>query len=78
MLVRRKPNGLLRVCMDPRYLNSFLQRATYPLPDIESVFPKFRCAKFFSKLDLTAGFWQVLLDEKSSKMCTFSTPFGQY
>jgi hypothetical protein len=78
LLVRRKPNGKLRVCMDPRYLNTFLKRATYPLPDVESVFPKFRGAKFFSKLDMTAGFWQVLMDEASSKLCTFSTPFGRY
>jgi hypothetical protein len=78
MIVRRKPTGLLRVCMDPRYLNAFLKRATYPLPDVESVFPKFRSAKFFSKLDFTAGFWQVLLDLESSKLCTFSTPFGPY
>ncbi len=78
MLVRRKPNGLLRVCMDPRYLNGFLKHATYPLPDVEQVFTKFRGAKFFSKMDLTMGFWQVLLDEKSSYMCTFSTPYGRY
>jgi hypothetical protein len=78
LLVRQKPNGKLRVCMDPRYLNAFLKRATYPLPDVESVFPKFCTAKYFSKLDMTAGFWQVLLDEISSKICTFSTPFGRY
>jgi transposase InsO family protein len=78
MIVRRKPNGLLRVCMDPRYLNSFLKRATYPLPDIESVFPKFRGAKYFSKMDMTMGFWQILLDKESSYMCTFSTPYGRY
>ncbi len=78
MLVRRKPNGLLRVCMDPRYLNGFLKRATYPLPDVDQVFTKFRGAKFFSKMDLTMGFWQVLLDETSSYLCTFSTPYGRY
>jgi transposase InsO family protein len=78
MIVRRKPNGLLRVCMDPRYLNTFLKRATYPLPDVDQVFTKFRGAKFFSKMDLTMGFWQVLLDEKSSYLCTFSTPYGRY
>jgi hypothetical protein len=64
--------------MDPRYLNSFLKRAIYPLPDIEAVFPKFRGAKYFSKMDMTMGFWQILLDEKSSYMCTFSTPYGRY
>jgi transposase InsO family protein len=78
LLVRRKPNGKLRVCMDPRYLNSFLKRATYALPEVECVFPRFRGAKFFSKMDMTAGFWQVMLDSASSKMCTFSTPFGRF
>jgi hypothetical protein len=29
-------------------------------------------------MDMTAGFWQVLLDDASSKMCTFSTPFGRF
>jgi transposase InsO family protein len=78
LLVRRKPNGPLRVCLDPWYLNSFLKRATYAFPEVKCAFPKFRGAKFFSKLDLTAGFWQVLLDDASSKLCTFSTPFGHF
>ncbi len=56
----------------------FLKRATYALPEVECVFPKFRGAKFFSKLDFTAGFWQVLLDDASSKLCTFLTPFGRF
>jgi hypothetical protein len=73
----RKPNGKLGVCMDPRYLNSFLPRATYALPDVECVFPKFWGAKFFSKMDMTAGFWQVLLVEAGSRLCPFSTPFGR-
>ncbi|KAJ8981587.1 hypothetical protein NQ317_002615, partial [Molorchus minor] len=28
-------------------------------------------------LDLKEGFWQVELDNKSSDLCTFSTPFGK-
>lgn len=34
--------------------------------------------KYFSVLDLKDGFWQVQieLEEKSSKYCIFSTPFG--
>ncbi|KAK8777878.1 hypothetical protein V5799_020780 [Amblyomma americanum] len=35
-------------------------------------------AKFFSHLDANAGFHQIPLDEQSSKMCTFATPFGRY
>jgi len=29
-------------------------------------------------VDLSDGFWQVGLDDESSKLCNFSTPFGTY
>ena len=34
--------------------------------------------KIFSTLDLKDGYWQVELDEQSSLLCTFNTPFGRY
>lgn len=35
-------------------------------------------ARYFSKLDASQGFWQLKLDESSTKYCTFNTPFGSY
>ena len=35
-------------------------------------------AKFFSKLDASSGYWQLKLDEVSSKLLAFHTPFGRY
>ena len=35
-------------------------------------------AKVFSLLDVRSGFWQVKLDEPSSYLTTFNTPFGRY
>ena len=35
-------------------------------------------AKVFAVLDVHQGFWHVLLDEKSSFLSTFNTPFGRY
>ena len=32
----------------------------------------------FTKLDATSGFWQIGLDEESSKLCTFNSPFARY
>ncbi|PFX23509.1 Retrovirus-related Pol polyprotein [Stylophora pistillata] len=37
-----------------------------------------RLSKVFSVLEATSGYWQVKLDEASSKLCTFHTPFGRY
>jgi hypothetical protein len=78
MQIAHKPDGRLRICMDPRYLNQFLERAIFPFPSLEQVFSSVRNAKFFSKLDLTWGFWNLQLDEASSKLCTFCTPWGVF
>ncbi len=34
--------------------------------------------KCFTRIDARHGFWQVKLDEKSSKLCTMGTPWGHY
>lgn len=35
-------------------------------------------AKIFSIMDAASGFWQLKLDDESSRMCTFNTPIGRY
>ena len=44
---------------------------------IEEVVQNMPGAKVFSKRDATSGYWQLQLDEESSKLCTFNTPFGR-
>ena len=73
-----KPNGKLRVCLDPRNLNNAIKREHFKLPTREEIVAKFADAKVFSKLDASTGFWQMRLNEKSSEMCTFNTAFGRY
>jgi hypothetical protein len=78
MQVAFKPDGKVRICMDPRHLNQYLERAIFPFPSLDEVFASVRGARYFSKLDLTWGFWNLKLDEDSSKLCTFSTPWGVF
>ena len=78
MVVVNKPNGKLRVCIDPRNLNKCIQREHYKLSTRDEITAKCAYAKWFSKLDASIGFWQVKLAEESSKLCTFNTPFGRY
>ncbi|KAL5020892.1 hypothetical protein ScPMuIL_000047 [Solemya velum] len=77
MVAVQKP-GKLRICIDPKDLNTALQRSHYPMPTIDEILPKLAKAKVFSTLDAKDGFWQVKLDEKSSFLTTFWTPFGRY
>lgn len=74
-----KPNKQkIRICIDPQDLNKAIRREHYPLRTIEEVVAEMPNARIFSVVDANHGFWQVQLDEESSKLCTFNTPFGRY
>ena len=76
--VQTKKSVRLRICIDPSHLNEVLQRGTYPLPTIDDLLPELANAKVFSKVDLSNGYWHCKLDEASSPLTTFVTPYGRY
>ena len=78
MLAVIKPNGNVRICIDPKDLNCAIKCEHYPMKTIEDVAAKPSNAKYFPKLDAESGFWQIVLDEPSNKLLTFNTPFGRY
>ena len=78
VVVPKKDSNNLRICLDPTDLNRAIQRENYPLPTIEDVATRLHGAKVFSLLDVRSGFWHVKLDEPSSYLTTFNTPFGRY
>ena len=78
MVVVKKANGKLRLCIDPKPLNQALRRNYYPLPVIDDLLPQLTNAKVFSVVDAKNGFWHVQLDEESSLLTTFGTPWGRY
>ena len=77
MVVVAKPNKI-RICLDPKDLNKALKRPKYQMPTLEELLPKLNNAKVFSTLDAKDGFYQIALDDASSKLTTFWTPFGRY
>ena len=78
LVVTVKPNGKVRLCIDPKPLNGALKRNHYPMPTIDDVLPELSRAKVFSVMDAKNGFWHVELDEASSYLTTFGTPWGRY
>lgn len=78
MVVVMKSSGKVRLCIDPKPLNKCLKRNIYPIPTIEDILPELTKAKVFSVVDAKNGFWQVQLDEESSYLTTFGTPWGRF
>ncbi len=48
------------------------------MPDIEGMFSKLAEYKYFSKLDLSKGYWQVPLSEESKVYTAFEAPQGLF
>lgn len=77
VLVKKK-DGSLRMCVDYRQLNSKTRRDAFPLPRIEKSLDALTGAQWFSTLDLASGYNQVLVREKDRSKTAFCTPFGLF
>ena len=78
LVTARKPNGQLRVCLDPKDLNEALKRSHYPTPTIDGILPELGRAKVFSTVNAKNGFWHVELMDESSMLTTFNLPFRRF
>lgn len=64
--------------MDYRQLNKCTTPDSYPLPRIDDAVDTVRHCKFFSSLDLRAGYWQINVAEEDKCKTAFRTPSGLY
>jgi len=78
LAVAVKKPGALRICIDPRPLNTTLKRERYQLPVLEDILPELSKARVFSTVDLKSGYWHCVLAPESSVLTTFVTPYGRY
>lgn len=78
MVAAKKKSGEVRICIDPRDLNTALRRPHHPMTTIEEVVQGISGATIFSTLDAKSGFWQIPLAKESKKYTAFNTPFGRY
>jgi hypothetical protein len=73
-----KRNGELRVCICPKELNRALMREHFMLPILEDTLHELGQSRFFTKADLSAGYWHVVLSYEASLLTTMQTCFGRY
>ena len=78
VLVRKK-NGKLRMCVDYRMLNKRSVKDAYALPRNEEVFDVLHGAKYFSTIDMKAGYHQVEIEDQHKERTAFTVgPLGFY
>ena len=79
VVVPKKGSAEPRITVDLTGLNKFVERPAYPTrvpcEVVASIPPGMR---YFTTLDSRHGYWQIPLDEESSKLTTFLTPWGAY
>ena len=73
MVLVRKNDGSLRFCLDYRDIISVTKSDTFPLPLIDDMLDQLGRLKFFSTLDLAAGYWQVQVRPDLRKKTAFIT-----
>ena len=74
----RKVNGDLRICIDYRLLNRVTKTEKFPMPNLNNCVYRPSKVKFFTKLDMVRGYYQVPIDEKSRQYTAFSTVQNHY
>ncbi|XP_037831365.1 uncharacterized protein LOC119616983 isoform X4 [Kryptolebias marmoratus] len=76
IVVVRKRNGSVRLCIDYRKLNLQTIKDAYALPNLEESFCALTGSKWFTVLDLKSGYYQIEMAEEDKAKTAFVTPLG--
>ena len=79
ILVVKKPNSTdLRCVIDYRKVNEVTVADEYPQPMVQELIDKLKGAKYYSKMDLLSGFYQVRMAPEDQQKTAFRCPFGTF
>ena len=78
IVIVRKKDGGVWLCVDYRKLNHVTKFDAYPMPRIEELLDEFGNAKYITTIDLAKGYWQVPLENADQKKKAFTTPNELY
>ena len=73
-----KKDGSVRFCIDFRKLNKVTEFDAEPMPNMEEIINRMSGHKYFTKMDLSKGYWRVGLTERSKPLTAFETPRGLF
>jgi len=68
----------MRMVIDYRPVNNIIEIPQYPLGDIQLLMEKLMTYKYYSQIDLAAGYHQLKLADECRYLTSFVVPQGQY
>jgi hypothetical protein len=78
VILVKKSDHTWCLVVDYRHLNALTVKGKYPLPVIDELLDELAGAKWFSKLDLRAGYHQIRLAPGEEFKTAFQTHNGHY
>lgn len=78
IVIARKKNGKIRMCIDYRTLNLKTIPDQYTLPRIDDALASLTGSRWFSVLDLRSGYYQIAMSEEDKEKTAFICPLGFY
>jgi hypothetical protein len=74
----KKPDGSNRFCIDYRKLNRISKFDAEPMPNPDELFTKLSGCKYLTKIDLSKGYWQIVVKPECRHLTAFVTSEGLF
>jgi len=78
VLLVKKKDGSMRLCVDYRQLNKVMIKNRNPLPMIDDLMDQLVGAEVFSKIDLRSGYHHIRVKAEDISKSVFRTRYGHY